>query len=58
MISSLFLSMGLYFGAFCTHFEFMFRNIGEMKSENVCDSMSLMKTRLITAVKFHNHAKG
>lgn len=56
MISSLFLSMGLYFGAFCAHFELMFQNISEMKSEN--ESISLMKTRLIIAVRFHNHAKG
>lgn len=59
MISSLCLSMGLYFGAFCGHFELMFRNMSEIKIKNEPKYMNrlLLKTRLIEAVNFHNHAK-
>lgn len=59
MISSLFLSMGLYFGAFAAHFELMFQNMNELNSENVprFRRLLLLKTRLTQAVNFHNDAK-
>lgn len=59
MISSLFLSMGLYFGAFAAHFELMFQNMSKLNSENMPEfrKMLLLKARLTEAVKFHNDAK-
>lgn len=55
-ISALFLSMGLYLGTFCSHFESMLQ---QMVTENrsTAEKVTLMKMRLIDAINLHIQAK-
>lgn len=61
---SLLLSMGLYLGAFCSHFETMFRNMSDLVVDlHDCNNFSvfekalLLRTWLVEAIRFHNQAK-
>lgn len=60
---SLLLSMGLYSGAFCSHFEAYFHNMNELtvdlqdcKNSSVLKRALLLRRWLVDAIRFHNQA--
>lgn len=56
---SFLLSMALYWRAFSTHYESMFRNMNDLVAAKPADAVTLirLKARLIEAIDFHNQAK-
>lgn len=58
-IVSLFLSMGLFLGAFCEHFDLMFRNMSELagRKRPTFGSGIPLRKHLIEAIEFHIRAK-
>lgn len=58
-IASLFLSMGLYLQAFCSHYESMFGDMNEIVagSPSKFDDAIPLNACLVEAIKFHNQAK-
>lgn len=58
-VALLFLSMGLYLEAFCSHYESIFRNMNKLVDEKIqmaCRQMRL-KACLAEAIDFHSQAK-
>lgn len=56
--ASIFLSLGLFFDAFCIQFELMFRNMSDLVGGRAAlGSTVKLKAFLIQAIHFHNQAK-
>lgn len=59
VISSLFLTMALFFNAFCIHFGSMFQHITVLADKHGTDDNEIqLKSSLIVAMNLHNEAKG
>lgn len=57
-ITSLFLSMGLYLGAFHSHYESMFHTMNELVKKNIPEAAKQiqLKACLVNAMNFHTQA--